>query len=176
MNTSFKTQPRIAEILPGALVTILLAVHYVKIHPYVLIYLSNQGSLVLLITAGLAFLVFWIIGTLFDALRNVLEGIWDRRSRIKWEFFFKEELTKVRQLEEYYFAYYSMDVNFLIGIIFFISAEAFNWVFSLCVFHLQVFHLRVLWVLVPIGIAFGVFLLDAISFRKEIKTLIDNYE
>lgn len=173
MNTSLKTLPRIAEILPGAFVTILLAVSYVKSlkNVDVLNFFSNKGSLVLLITAGLAFLVFWIIGTLFDALRNVLEWFWDKWSQINWKFFFKGKLTKVRQLEEYYYAYYTMDANFVIGIIFFFIAELLH-----SYLPLSPLSALPLWVFFSTGIAFIVFLLDAISFRKEIKTLIDNYE
>ena len=96
---------------------------------------ANDKPAQLLASSGLVLLVSWVVGTFYDAFRNLLEGLWDNLCNNKWEvnwdFFFKGEPEKVHKLEEYYYAYYTLDANLAIGIALFAVMHLLNFWFAL---------------------------------------------
>jgi hypothetical protein len=169
MNTSLKTKPVIAEILPGSLVLILFAIANPALARDILTWFKE--GLGLLIGAGLLFFVVWIVGAFFDSVRNLLEYIWDRIAKcrnkpgIGWDFFFKGDRDKVEQLDECYYAYYKLDANFVIGISFFVLVELFHLILRGTGLPVYLY-----WLLLFIPVI--AFLLEAVGLRTEITTLI----
>jgi len=159
----------ISEILPGALTLALLLLDYLRSNPDPLKYLLSQGTAALVAGSGAFLILSWILGTFFDAIRNLFEHLWDRIGRARtgegldWDFFFKGEREKVFQLEEHYFAYYILNTNYVIGIILFGLAKFF-------LSYLSPSHYVLLLTLCPFLVL--VYVADAFLLRKEMKALL----
>lgn len=166
MNSSLKPQPLIAEVLPGLTVLGVLVASYVSTHTQQVDQLLHLQSAVAALTgiSVAGFFLAWMLGTFLDAVRNLSEWIWDRFSRIDWDFLFTGTGEDVRKLDDSFLAYYFLDGNY---------------VAALCI-------LLILWPsrlihfpFLPFGIVCVALLLvfvgDAISLRKEVKGLIDRY-
>lgn len=165
MNSSIKQQPLIAEILPGSLISGLFLLAYSRNHSAFWIYFTKGGFVHWLVASGLILLSSWIVGTFLDAIRNLLEECWDEKWRMNWNFFFDADIGKVHQLEEYYYAYYTLDANFAIGLLIFGMAKLLN-------------HRMALigslpgWSYILLVFVFIIFFLDACRLREEMRTLI----
>jgi hypothetical protein len=167
MNQSLRPQPLLSEILPGALLLGLLLFDYFRLKPDQFEILSKEGG-VLVLAAGAFLLLSWILGTFFDAIRNLFEHIGDRYlGKLNWDFFFKADREKVFQLEEHYFAYYTLNANYVIAIVLFGVAKLIlllSWPSSYYVI-----------LCTPVVVAL-IYLADARSLRKEISKLISEPE
>ena len=118
MDQSVRPGPLISELLPGA-----LALGF-PIFDYFWSNLARLDSLAKIeagawaVSAGAFLLLAWIIGALLDAIRNGLVETWlDRKHPINWDFFFTGEGDKILRLNEHYYAYYKLDMNFVLAIL-----------------------------------------------------------
>ena len=113
----------------------------------------------LILTVGLFFAAL-IIGHFLDAIRNLLEGVWDKcgageeQDHNWWDFFVILDAEKVAKLTDHYFRYYELDANMVIG-------TALLLPYLLWSHHL--------WQLVVVLGGACVFFFDARSLRAEIK-------
>ncbi|HEY3489626.1 MAG TPA: SET domain-containing protein [Candidatus Deferrimicrobiaceae bacterium] len=171
MIKNLKHQPLIGEILPGSLTVGLIAVSYFNIHRYELS-LITKDTINGIFALTILFLSAWTTGTIYDAIRNgIVEDLLDRKNPISWDFFFKENIDKVHQIEEYYFCYYTLEINYLIGI------------FIFAVLHLPVLKYigipyielspLAIWAWMSLAIVFVVFAKDAKVLRKEMGKIIN---
>lgn len=170
MDSSIKPKPMIGEILPGFTFLVLFLFCYFRAHPCQFEWILSMGGGVTIATSGLVLIVSWIIGDIFDAIRDTLgEGIFDLLQPLWWDFFFKGDSDKVNLLEEYYFSYYKLDCNFVIGIALFLLSE---WLF--CKFDLT-FISPLPWYanVIILPVVAIVFFSDAMVLRHAMKKLLD---
>lgn len=163
MKSTFKHLPRIEEILPGALTLGLLTGAYQTCHPDFIKEHVVSDSVRLLAASGLALLGAWIVGACLDAIRDILEEFFNIWFPLNLDYFLNAELTKVQQFDEYYFAYYSLDFNFAIGIAVVLSIELLNTPL------LGRWPGWGLWILLGV---FAIFAADAYFLRKNMRKLI----
>jgi len=165
--SAIKPEPRISYILPGALTVGFIIFACVKNNPHVVGYITD-GGVKLLVTSGLGLMAALMFGALFDAIRNILEGIlFDRLlGKLNWRFFFDSTPEIVHQFDMYYFAYYTLDVNFVIGISFIIVTNTIMWISG--------YSSVPCCVLVLLGLALVIMAWDACSLRKEMQGLMNN--
>lgn len=149
MNLSLKPNPLIALWLPGTLLVITI----IWTCPYITIQDKNIPTLFYeywsSLNVGLATLILFIIsilgfivGELLDSLRDIIEEyILDRHTlhKINWDFFFEGEKEKITNLEEWYYTYYELDFNSVIGITVIILMKIFliihiSWVITFILF------------------------------------------
>jgi hypothetical protein len=166
MNQSLQPQPRIAEVLTGVFMLGLLMVDYLYSHPMKLSELINQGTATLVVGTGVFLLLSWIAGTFFEACRNLLETRWDKLAgKVHWNFFYEGEREKVAQLENYYFAYYTLAANYAIAISWFGIVKLALWLWPSAWPHY--------YLLFPGLVAVAaVYFLEARSLRQEIQFLL----
>jgi hypothetical protein len=152
--------------LPGALSLGLLIASYAKNNPDFIKNISSDG-IKLLVTSGLGLLISLILGAFFDSIRNILEElIFDRLSELKWRFFLDSNPEKAHQFDIYYFAYYTLDINFAIGIVFF---------FAMQITKGNVFGMLPCFILIILCIALVIVVFDAYYLRKEMRKRLDEY-
>jgi hypothetical protein len=171
MNSSLKHSPTISEILSGSLFLALLGFSLYKsdklFFSWIFQHKENSGAII--ISSGALLLLAWLIGTTIDAIRNgIVENIVDLWSRIEWRFFFEAEYEKVKQLEEYYFAYYTLATDFVISITCFIIVATFLKIKGFISFY----SFPEMIILIVIG---GIFFNEAKSLRQEVRENIGNY-
>jgi hypothetical protein len=129
----FRHKPAVAEILSGAL---FLGLFIITFWGNVQAYFVGDVTQALG-NAGLFLLTAWIFGTFFDAIRNgliesLIEWRFDKKAMINWDFFFLGQKEKVAQLDAHYFAYYQLDENIVIAILFYmISFLPFHFYLSM---------------------------------------------
>jgi hypothetical protein len=165
---SLNPRARVAEILPGFTVISAFIAAYLQANTTQLERLINaSGGVIAAVGFLILFIVSWIIGTFFDAVRNLLENC-----EIDWRFFFAGDMHKVDQLDKYYFAYYALGANFVIGIsLFFIFQIIIRFDAGLGLQStFQFSHL----VNEALFILASVFLFDASSLRKEVVDLLND--
>lgn len=117
---------------------------------------TTSGTLSLF---GLAVIAF-VLGQILDAFRDSFwEWLWDYVWPLDWGFFFSGESSKIDNLEAWYFTYYVLDTNFFLGLV--------------PVAILELFSAARPPFLLPLTVAgMAIFLVNAISLRKEIAQLI----
>lgn len=166
MNFVPKAGPLVAEILSGSVILILgyFAIAYGE--PAPLILHENPG-----IAVSLFALMAWLLGSFVDAVRNLLEELWDRRAPIRWDFFFHGQSDEIANLDHYFFSFYMADADLAIAILLYLilgrpltsyvlgQRADFPWV-----------------VYIMLLIVALVFARDARSLRSEIKEYIDDSE
>ncbi len=158
----------ISEVLPGSLILGLISFTFFNGHQEMWKGIVTSGFAGLILSSGAFLLLAWIIGTLIDAIRNgIIESVLDKFQKIDWDFFFFGDREKARQFEEYFFAYYLLDFNFVISILltllFFLSRLFFG---GLTIPHPMLVSIT----LVFVGF---IFFRDAYSLRKEMKGILD---
>jgi len=162
MEVSFKPQPLVGEVLPGFTTLCILGTAYLVNHPAQLDWFVHQKSAAEVITAGFAtILVSWIIGTLFDTIRDLLEHLIDQRFPVNWDFLFKGEAGEIEKLNESWLAYYFLAGNSAIGLI--ISVICGNLIGPV--------HIPAVWLIfiLGVGILFGA---NSVLLRNEIRRMI----
>lgn len=126
MNFSLKPHQLVAHWVPGFVVVFFSAY---------IIGLTCNLSISLLLQTGPLFLLAvaaFIVGQIIDAIRSHwLEGYWDKKCKVNWDFFFLCQDTQLENLDNFFYVYYVFDVNILIafvlsGIIFIIGMLANN--------------------------------------------------
>jgi hypothetical protein len=171
MDTTIKPRPLIGEILPGFTVLGLFLFSYFRAHLDhldQLIILIKDHSTIIILASGLVFILSWIIGDFFDALRETLiERIFDCWQPLWWDFFFQGKREKVDQVEDYYYSYYEVSINFTVAIVIFIICEPLFYCTSAFIKPLP-WYINLILFVVAI-----VFFLDARTLRCEIKKNLD---
>lgn len=127
----------ICEILSGFTLLGLILWSYFQVHPVQLNWMLSPPPNVSPIIVGFSavgFFVSWIIGRFIETTRDgLVERLFDWFSRmfsgerLNWDFFFNTDREKVEQLNDWYYSYYCLDINFVIGIIFFFIIELMAW-------------------------------------------------
>jgi len=163
-----KQPPLISEILPGSFALGLLAIAFWE---SVESFFNPSQTNSLLFRAGSFILITWILGTFFDAIRNgfLEERILDRwMGKMDWNFFFEGEKEKVGQFENYYYAYYTMGINFVIAaVFFFIVMLLIHWCWSVpC-------SMRDIWTVAGAILFAVVFWCDACTLRRHMVKLLE---
>jgi len=163
MNFVPKAGPLVAEILSGSVLLILgyFAIAYGESAPPILH--ENPATAISLFA-----LMAWLLGSIVDAVRNLLEELWDRRAPIRWDFFFHGQSDEIANLDQYFFSFYMADADLAIAIILYLVLGKS--------FLTQVLGRRAdfPWmVYIILLIVALVFARDARSLRHEIKEYID---
>jgi hypothetical protein len=141
----------------------LLAGAYFNNHQAHLFTLMAWTSSAAVITvAGIGFLLAsWIVGTLLDATRELLEWPLDWISEIDWALLFKGDSYAVQRLQEVWLPYYYLAANYSVGLLLTLGLGIF----------LSTFQMRFS-LIVSILTALLVFAASALLQRKEIRALI----
>src|SRR6267378_1889380 len=161
MDYQLKPQPLIAQVLPGLFSLATLSYFYYSHDPDWFTNLRQFEGGVKAILGVSFFFAAWILGTFFDAIRNILEDVvdWLRPATAHWwDVFFKADRGKVDQLQEYYFAYYELDGNFAIANVFLLFC---TWWFNIASYSV---------LLVFLAVAL-IFFWDAIKLRRDLERL-----
>lgn len=162
MDVSLKPQPLIAEVLPGFTTLCILGVAYLANRPGQFELLARDKNAAEVITAGFAtILVSWIVGTLFDTIRDILEHLVDRWYPVNWEFLFKGSSEDIKKLDESWLAYYFLCGNSAIGLL----------VSGICGTFARPVHVAGIW-LVTIFVVAVLFALNSVFLRNEIRQMI----
>lgn len=166
MNFIPKAGPLVAEILSGSAVLILgyFAITYGGQVPPTLH--ENLAAAISMFA-----LLAWLLGTFFDAVRNILEGIWGRLSPVQWDFFLHGASEELANLDHYFFSFYMLDADLAIGLSLYL---VFGWYFIREVLGQEVHLPGAIYVVLAIVVL--VFAADARSLRCEIKKYIDDSE
>ncbi len=166
-----------SEILSGFVLLGLLLWSYFQVHPVQLNWILSpppNGSTIIVSFSAAGFLISWIIGRLLGTIRDgFVERLFDSFSQIlsgeqlNWDFFFNKDREKVEQLNDWYYSYYCLNINLVIGISSFFVIELVAWQ-TRCEFISPL----------PLGpnvillIVMIIFFIGAISLRNEIKRLV----
>lgn len=158
MNFSLKPNPLIAILLPGF--TTLVAIIFFKQAESPLVTVipnidHTTFDMILIVTFG------FVLGNFLDAVRDVLEGLFDMVSPIKWDFFISGPKNYLQNFEEWFYTWYELDLNLVLGtILFFICRwkSIFNQ------------HIGFIIALIIFLIILSV---SAVCMRIEVKTQID---
>jgi len=164
MNFGSKIGPLVAELLSGFTALLLM---YFELHGLDLTALKElQGARI-----AVFILLAWLMGTFFDVIRNLLEHVWDHKRLVKeplnWEFFFKGEDGKLANLEHYFYSFYMLDADMAIALILFLIFGRFTISVLIGPPHAYTVAIRLFLVVLA-----GVFALDAVLLRHEIKTYL----
>lgn len=115
MNFSLKPHQLVAHWVPGFVLLIVFPVLHPSIFDKVKPSLPSGDVLRGLVWAVLAF----VLGQFLDAIRNLLENVWDHWSNVEWAFFFHGEDARVEKLRTSYFTYYVFDHNLALTLLYF---------------------------------------------------------
>ncbi|MGD1046719.1 MAG: SET domain-containing protein-lysine N-methyltransferase [Bacteroidota bacterium] len=165
MNLSLKPHPLVAQWVPGfTLLCVIFFVAYLRCHILFLTVFNELGAPLSIFVAAV---IGFVIGQLLDATRDILEDVWDEKypPAINWRFFFDGDSTKLKNLEEWYFTWYSLDANIAIALILFIPSNILLMINP---------ELRMVGILVMsiVIISFVIFFRDASILRANIKSYI----
>ena len=119
MNFAPKAGPLVAELLAGFTI-LLLAYFLFPRHPIELP--TDQSALIV----SAFTVVAWLLGTFIDATRNlVMEHVldWIPPLRINWSFLVYSEQEKIARIDEYFFAFYRIDMDMAIALALFLVAS-----------------------------------------------------
>src|SRR5258708_3675457 len=64
-----------------------------------------------------ALLSGWVIGTLLDSLRDLLESALDYRWPINWDYLLTASADDVKKLDDSWLAYYFLNGNYIFGLL-----------------------------------------------------------
>lgn len=118
MNFSLKPQPIIALWIPGFAFCSILYMSSVgwEVSEVAKQFSSPSGYILALAFAVIAF----IAGALLDAMRNVMENVWDKKKTwtVTWDFFYYCKDTQLlTNMDDNYFTYYILDANLSLTIL-----------------------------------------------------------
>lgn len=119
MDWSVKPQPVIGELLPGFTTTSILVAAYLLHNSAALTESERLASSAPVLAGGLALLLLtsWVLGTFFDAIRDLLEWPLDIFwFPLNWSFLSEGTEAQVRQVESQWLAYYFLTGNFSIAL------------------------------------------------------------
>jgi hypothetical protein len=76
---------------------------------------KDDGIAVFFVLLGIAI----VAGLIFDSIRNgILEELFDKKKKIRWDFFFDQDTKIVGMLYARYYNYYVYDINTVIALFF----------------------------------------------------------
>jgi hypothetical protein len=165
MNFAPKAGPLVAELLSGvtALLIIYFDFHGLSFKEFDEL---TAGAIAVLVV------IAWIIGTFFDALRNLLEWVWDcsrfTERELNWDFFFRGDERRLANLDQYYWSFYLLDMDMAIAIVLSLVASACFLTAKMIPAH---WYSWVIWGLLLLAAVF--FEIDGMSLRWEIKKLLN---
>jgi len=167
---SIKPKPLIGEILPGFTFLSLVLYCYFTAHPCQFDWIISKGGAITIAASGLVLVVSWIIGDFFDAFREILEDqVLDRLQRLYWDFFFEADREKADQVEDYYYSYYELNINFAVAIFWFLLSEFLFYLFGSTFIKLFPWYVN----LIILPLVTVIFAWDAMILRGEIKKNLD---
>lgn len=160
MNFSLKPNPLIAVWLPG-FATLLAIVFFQKAE-----YDQTLGKIISTTDStfsAIALLAFgFVIGNFLDAVRDILEELlFDKLSRMNWAFFVSGREEHLRNLEEWFYTWYELDINLAIGTILFFILRCNAIIEGPC------------WFVIALIAFFLVLVVSAYFMRREVKEQID---
>jgi flagellar biosynthesis protein FliQ len=110
MNFGPKIGPLVAELLSGLVALFVIYIDYYGLTLCGVQRLSTVPIILLLLGA-------WILGTLVDALRNILEELLlDHLQPLDWAFFFRGEEKLLANFEHHLWSFYILDLDMTIAI------------------------------------------------------------
>jgi hypothetical protein len=119
MDNPLKPQPLMAEVLPGFTVLAILATAFVFAHlPQISpSSLSKFLNATTVIAGSLgALLSCWVIGTMLDAVRDLVEWVMDQRFPLNWPYLLNEPTKRTQPLEDTWLAYYYLNGNMTVAL------------------------------------------------------------
>jgi hypothetical protein len=119
MEWSVKPQPLICEVLPGFTTAAIIAGSYLSNDKATLAAVEHYANMGPVLAGGLAilFLASWVLGTLFDAVRDIAEAALDRCwFCVNWEFLLSADATRIEKVHEGWLAYYFLNGNYVVGL------------------------------------------------------------
>lgn len=165
MNFALKVGPLVAEILSGFTALVLGYFDLNGLDFKTLKALSAPEIVGVFVLA-------WLLGTLFDVIRNLLEWLWDCRRLVtkplNWRFFFEGDEQRLANLEHYFYSFYMLDADMAISILLFVFLG--RWIISVTIGPAHVYSEFVRGFLFFIATLFA---LDAMLLRWEIKRYLD---
>ena len=134
--------------------------------------INNHSNL--LLSFGFAwFILAWLFGTFFDAFRDSVVENCKFKEKINWDFFFESDYTKVKQLDEFFYAYYILAVDLVISVI--MAYVSIMFIYGLSAFYSPFGSICHHWVLYIIVISFVIVLCkNAKDLRKDIVKYCNN--
>lgn len=125
---SIKPQPLIAEILPGFATILIVGASYLMGHSGVAAFLFPPQNLFAAV-AGVgtaALLASWVVGTLLDTCRDLVECAINKFQPLNWEFLLAAPDSDIERLNDWYMAYYLLNGNYIVSGILILLLAAFN--------------------------------------------------
>lgn len=120
MDWSVKPQPLIGELLPGFTAASILIAAYLFHNSAALTESEHLASSGPILAGGLALLLLisWVLGTLFDAIRDLLEWPLDKLwFEVNWDFLSSDNDAQIAKLENHWLNYYFLTGNFSVALI-----------------------------------------------------------
>ncbi len=121
METPLKPLQFFCEWIPGAVLAVLILGCFQRWDWSETIDSMAQHSLIVFPAFALAALV---VGQLIDSLRDLAweyfadRFLWRKfKGRVNWDFFFSGADAEIRHMEDYYFSYYSFNLNISIALV-----------------------------------------------------------
>lgn len=158
-----KPLPLICEILPGFTVLTIICIAVLANNPSLIrgpLFQSNNFIAAVAVLGAGALLVSWVIGSFLDSCRDLSEWLVHRWIPVNWDFVFTGSAEDVSRINEWYLAYYFLNVNYAIGVF---SVLALTWLRLVSIPS---------WEHGLLVFACLVFLLNSFSLRTEIIALI----
>ena len=152
MSFSLRPHQLVAHWVPGFMLLLFILALRPSVYKDLEVFLPPDSARI-----ALGVVLAFVLGQLLDAVRNVLEELWDQLDEIKWEFFLDADRGTIDKLEDFYFTYYVFSSNLALPLF------GFYWYFLI--------HLRTGEALASI-VATIVSVWDSISLRIEIARLI----
>jgi hypothetical protein len=165
MDWSVKPQPVIGELLPGFTAISILVAAYLLHNSAALTESEHLASSAPILAGGLAFILLtsWVLGTLFDAIRDLLEWPLDKYwFQINWNFLSEGTEVQVQKVDNHWLAYYFLTGNFSIALLVCLILSVVN---------RSLVPLSVEGTIIII-IALGIFIANTAFLRLELKTLM----
>jgi hypothetical protein len=165
MNFPWKPHQLVGHWVPGFVLLAILLLADAHAHHSAALWSKITSSLGSNFAVILAIVVPFVIGEFLDCLRDLLESLADKFSKINWDKLQSLSAEKQVIFEDYYFVYYVFNMNLSIGLIAGYLLTLFLGIFPShygCQFTLAVL----------IGVL--VFFINACTLRIEIKKFLDN--
>jgi hypothetical protein len=161
---SLKPQLIIAEILPGFAMLAVLGEAYLygqqKSFHEQLGLLIRSGTGAAAVAGAFGLLASWVVGSVLDTIGNVFEEVLDCWSEVNWRYLADGDAERIDRINQWFFAYYLLDRNYLFGTVLVCLAGVAGWI-SLP---------AQLWIV--LGVAIPVLGVDGWSLRRELKHLL----
>ena len=178
MNFSLKPNTIISHFLPGTFFIVAVVVMILIENTCWIDKATSLPGGLIAVLAGIGFSLALIIGLIFDAIRHLLEPIWDKlgqtdKDGLWWDFFFRGDEKILQNLMDHYYSFYVFDANLVIAILISLFCGVLFLMYEIFFTHEpnEVAHLRILLFGFPLVIIAFILFIDGKNLRKEIKKL-----